>query len=176
MNDRRNILLGSLASLAAAAIILVTTILPAEYGLDPLGTGAALGIVGFSEESTGALRQENGPPETDRINFTLAPFESLEYKYALQDGASVLFEWHATGEVLFDMHGEPEGAAEGYAVSYAAGRSETNMGSFTAPFTGIHGWFWQNRSQETVSIELTTTGYFEYAVEMRDGFETRYNP
>ena len=30
--------------MVVAAIILVTAVLPAEYGLDPLGTGEALGL------------------------------------------------------------------------------------------------------------------------------------
>ena len=36
-------------ALAVATLILFTAILPAEYGIDPLRTGAALGLLGLSK-------------------------------------------------------------------------------------------------------------------------------
>src|SRR5688500_17724778 len=38
----------SAVALAIAALILITVVLPAEYGLDLLGTGAALGLMVLS--------------------------------------------------------------------------------------------------------------------------------
>ena len=46
--SKRSLVIASLAAFAGAVIILVTLILPAEYGVDPLGTGAALGVLPLS--------------------------------------------------------------------------------------------------------------------------------
>ncbi len=172
--DKRKILLASIGALLVASVLLVSVILPAEYGWDPLGTGAALGLLGMAGGDVTVLQEQAGPPRRDRIEFRLAPFEAVEYKYRLEEGHALLFQWRADGEVLYDMHAEPDGAAPGYAESFAKGRGAAGDGSYTAPFAGIHGWFWQNRGGEDVTVILQATGYFDTAVELRDGREFRY--
>src|SRR5829696_4132508 len=54
----RTLAAASAAALLAAAIILVVAVLPAEYGIDALGTGKALGFSGLSQ----AGRAEPVPP------------------------------------------------------------------------------------------------------------------
>lgn len=36
----------------------------------------------------------------------------------------------------------------------------TAHGSFIAPFTGQHGWYWRNLSDERAMITLETSGYY----------------
>jgi hypothetical protein len=93
----------------------------------------------------------------------------VEYKYRLQEGASMLYSWKATGEVAIDLHSEPDGAPEGYAESFESRNSSGSSGTYTAPFSGIHGWFWENRGRETVVVTLTTAGFYSGAQEFRDG-------
>jgi hypothetical protein len=172
--DRRRILLASGGALLLAAVLLLTVILPAEYGWDPVGTGAALGLLGMAGDDLAALREHANPWREDRIEFQLAPFESVEYKYRLAEGAILLYRWYADGEVLFDLHAEPDGAAAGYAESFARGRGAGGNGSYTSPFPGIHGWFWQNRGETDITVTLETSGYFDSAVELRDGRAFHY--
>lgn len=172
--DKRKILLASTGSLLLSAVLLTTVILPAEYGWDPLGSGTALGLMGMAGDDVAALGEQEAPWRIDRIEFQLAPFESVEYKYRLEEGAALLFQWHADGELLFDMHAEPDGAAKGYAESFATGRGAGSNGSYTAPFPGVHGWFWQNRGETDISVTLQTSGYFDSATEWRDGREFHY--
>jgi len=174
VNARRRILAASLGALLLAAAVLFAAVLPAEYGFDPLGTGAALGLTGLAQERGGALAAQGRAWRADRMAFELAPFEAVEYKYRLESGAAMLFTWRADGEVLFDLHAEPDGAAPGYAESFAKARGRGGSGTYTAPFPGIHGWFWQNRGQATVTVTLTTAGFFTGALESRDGREFEY--
>lgn len=166
---RRGILTASAAALAVAAVLLLTLILPAEYGWDPLGTGRALGLTGMARDQATALRRHAEGWREDSVALPLAPFESVEYKYRLEAGAMMLYRWRVDGEVVYDMHAEPDGAAPGYAESFAKSRDRTDSGSYTAPFAGIHGWFWQNRSGQPVTVQLETRGFFDSAVELRDG-------
>ncbi|NIW25204.1 MAG: hypothetical protein GWN29_11890, partial [Gammaproteobacteria bacterium] len=41
--------MGTLVALGAGLVLLVTTILPAEYGIDPTGIGGALGLTALTE-------------------------------------------------------------------------------------------------------------------------------
>ena len=176
MSERRRILGASALALAAAGALLVTLVLPAEYGWDPLGTGEALGLTGLADSRVSPLSRQPARWRSDRIEFELAPFEAVEYKYRLEAGDTLLFSWSSESEVLYDLHAEPDGAAPGYADSFAKSRGSTDAGSYTAPFSGIHGWFWQNRGQAPVTVRLETEGYYTEAVEMRDGCEFRYGP
>ncbi|MFT4613813.1 MAG: hypothetical protein ACI9NT_000954 [Bacteroidia bacterium] len=168
------ILAASGTALLAAAALLVTIVLPAEYGWDPLGTGAALGLTELSESEHNPLIAQSQPWHSDSITFQLAPYEAVEYKYGLNTGAVILFNWQSDGELLYDMHAEPEGAAPGYAETFSKSRASSGTGSYSAPFNGIHGWYWQNRGRQEVTLTLQTQGYFSESIEMRDGREFRY--
>lgn len=174
--ERPSLVKATILSLIAAAVILVTVVLPAEFDVDPLGTGEVLGLTGLSRTGPAAVTSEAGPFRSDRIRFELAPFESVEYKYRVEQGGGVVFSWQATGEVLFDLHAEPDGAEPGYAESFAQGRGTSGDGTYLAPFPGIHGWFWENRSMETVQVDLVTSGFYGHAIEFRDGDQSRVEP
>ena len=175
LRSGRQIALASGSALLLASILLVTVVLPAEYGWDPTGTGKAMGLLDMSQAGNSPLSMRSDPSHSDRIEFQLAPFEAVEYKYHLEAGATLLFQWRANDELLYDMHAEPEGAAPGYAQSFAKSRASESNGTYTAPFTGIHGWFWQNRTQQDITLTLRTNGFYSEAVEMRDGREFHYD-
>ena len=46
MSASRRIIVATSCALLVAAVILITSVLPAEYGWDPLGTGETLGLLG----------------------------------------------------------------------------------------------------------------------------------
>lgn len=175
----------SAAALLVAAFVLVVAVLPAEYGVDPLGAGKALGLVALSGGNTVV----EGPPvatdaglvptalakagayypaeyKFDSREITLQPYDYLEYKYHLQMGAQMLFSWKASTPVMHEFHGEPDGGPEGYFESYDKATRQGADGSFTAPFTGIHGWYWENPGGEPVTIRLTTAGFYSGALEI----------
>ncbi len=163
------ILRATLLSLALALVTLFSVVLPAEYGWDPLGIGEALGLKGFSETPANPLRYQDGDWVTDYIQFTLSPFEAVEYKYRLEAGQVLQFSWRASGEVVYEMHAEPDGAADGYADTFSKSRGDIEQGSYTAGYEGIHGWFWQNRGEQEVTVTLRAQGFLSTATEYRDG-------
>jgi hypothetical protein len=175
-SQNRKILWATIVSAMAAAVILVTVVLPAEYGLDPLGTGEMLGVLGLSHPPPTAISNEEESFRSDTIRFDLSPFQSVEYKYRLEPGASLVFSWMSTGEVLYDFHAEPDGAERGFAESFEQGRSTGANGTYIAPFPGIHGWFWENRGSSAVVVDLVTSGFYSKATEFRDGDQSDYTP
>lgn len=161
-------------ALLVAGVLLVAAVLPAEYGLDPLGTGEATGLTAIApvpqSAETAATNLEPMRPgantpqpaafKRDTMKFELGPSQGIEYKYQIEKGGSMLYSWRATGKVKFDFHGEPEGAPRGYAESYEMGEKESAAGSFFAPTSGIHGWDWENTGSTPVTITLTTAGFY----------------
>ena len=166
----RQIFATTAGALALAAIVLVAVVLPAELGVDPLGTGARLGLLGLSAPPAAALEGADGPWATHEIEFALAPFESVEYKYHLDRGAALVFSWTSTGTVVYDMHAHQDTDPPAGAQSFAAGRADAGSGSYVAPFAGVHGWFWENRGLEDVSVRLRAAGFFTAGTEYHDGW------
>jgi hypothetical protein len=158
--EPRNIALTFATSLIVAGLALVIFVLPAEYGVDPIGVGEALGINGMSGYSVSALSTEEDGYAEDYIEFALAPFESIEYKYGLNAGQAMVYSWSTEAEVIFDFHSEEVGTEPEDSVSWSIGRGQAEHGTYVAPFSGIHGWFWENRGSDDVVVRLKTTGYF----------------
>ncbi|HXD74028.1 MAG TPA: hypothetical protein VN628_09840 [Vicinamibacterales bacterium] len=218
----------TLVALAAAAAILVAFVLPAEYGIDPLHTGRALGLTdlaGANESaatnpaaeprtSTAEPRTANAEPRPTSINpvlvpsakgaptvkdvfiperqafkfdareYTLAPGEGMEVKYDMKKGAGLVYSWTASAPLAFEMHGEPdvkpagkEGTDyfESYELNDKTGKSDSH-GTFLAPTTGIHGWFWENTSDKPVTLKLSAAGYFDWIMQNRKDKHTALKP
>ena len=144
----RRIALAAVGALLVAGLLLVGVVLPAERGFDPLGTGAALGLLGLAQERPVTLRTEEYRP--DQAELVIGPSGWLEYTYRIEEGASMLFSWQATGALSYNFHSAPDGAPPGYAESFDAQDSDRAHGAYTAPFTGVHGWYWENPTAEAV--------------------------
>lgn len=175
-------------ALVAAGALLVTIVLPAEYAIDPVGTGRWLGLTQIASppltpveavSPDGALLApvQNGPVgeypaefKLDVFEITLQPYEYVEYKYHLEQGATMLYSWRATAPLLQDFHGErASGAKDGGPAEESFDKQDRRQatGSFAAPFSGIHGWYWENPGGDPVTIRMTSSGFYSGALEIR---------
>jgi hypothetical protein len=163
----RNIVIASAVAFVVALLVLFTTILPAEFGVDPLGTGELLGLTALSRESP--LEEQLEGHRQDYAEFELGPFQSVEYKYLMDFDAPMVFSWSADADLYYDMHAEPAGLGEEYAESFEQGNAASKSGSYHAPFAGIHGWFWENRGSRTVLLRIYAAGFIQTSTVFRDG-------
>jgi hypothetical protein len=164
---------GGVLALAAGVVMFV---LPAETGWDPTGVGAATGLVKIANPDNPALERGQArmeaqtvltlsdttptaePGVTDTWEFELAPYEGIEFKYTIPEGARMAFHWEASGPLDYDMHGHPFDGGPEMTESFSIAEAQVMQGTYIAPFTGIHGWFWQNRSVDTVTLRLEASG------------------
>jgi hypothetical protein len=184
---RERIAVATGAAILVAGILLVTVVLPAEYAVDPLGTGARLGLLelGVVGQQVDALNTNAATSTTtagqspiivaqekpfahDTVDFVLGPREGIEYKYRLEKGEALLYSWKATAAVNYELHAEPDGGPRGYAQSYEKkDATREASGTLTAPFSGIHGWFWENTTDQPVTVTLRSSGFYNLAHEFR---------
>lgn len=175
----RQILLGIAAAVLTAGAVLVVAVLPAEFGIDPLGVGRAFGLQELPDASEGPLKAQAMAHRADTVEFVLGPFQSLEYKYRFAEGSSMIYSWQATGTLAYDMHADPDNMeGEEFVESFDKGTATSSMGTYHAPFGGIHGWFWENRTFEEVVLRLHSAGFYEGTILFRDGgvFEQTLEP
>ena len=167
---------------ATAAILLVTAILPAEYGIDPTGVGSALGLTAMGDGKQAEQQTESATPAGEAISsqtepvggqttatiqkgevtLTLQPGEGQEVKATMTAGEEFDFSWSTANgsKVNYDQHGEVFGAASDEYTSYDKGTKASSSGKFRAPFDGTHGWYWRNRTEGPVTITVSASGQF----------------
>jgi hypothetical protein len=186
---RSKLVRSTLIAIVAAAVLLITVVLPAEYAVDPTGVGKALGLTDMgqikqqladeAEEDQAADKFEAVMPEavepkpmevpqpavpaeivwTDESVVSLNPGEAAEVKLVMKKGDTVQYVWAVDqGHLNSDLHTDD---VAGKAHSYNQGRAETeSSGDFTAVSEGAHGWYWRNRSDETVTVTLKVRGQY----------------
>ena len=173
------------AALLVAGVVLVIAVLPAEYGVDPTGIGRRLGLTAMDDVkslhalATTRAQAAAGVPtvvaqdrgyQQETIDLRIAPTDSVEYKYRLEKGEALLYSWKATGRVNYELHAEPDGAPRGYAESFEKKNAiDAAAGTLTAPFSGIHGWYWENQSDSDVTVTLSAAGFYNMSHEFRKG-------
>jgi hypothetical protein len=194
-----------------AVVILAVAILPAEYGIDPLGTGKVLGLADLAKASAQPAipagiadatiapvlePSTNGAPtvkgtfiaqpkryKIDSREYKLEPGEGMEIKYNMKKGAGLIYSWIADRNLQYEFHGEPNVKPpnvgsdyfESYELDNTAGKDQSH-GTFIAPSTGIHGWFWENKSSEPVTLKLVSAGFYDWIQENRHDKRTALDP
>ena len=170
----------TLIAIIVAAIILVTTVLPAEFGIDPSGVGDSLKKMGeikvslsdevVNEKSTSNVKVESAKKinetiesiplnyisQKGEITILLKPNEGRELKVYLKKGDQVKYSWKTDGEVInFSAHTDSD-----YHHTYSEGSKDMDEGNLKAVYDGRHGWWWRNRTDQIVKINLQVEGNY----------------
>ena len=168
--DRRSIAKAAAIALLIAAVVLVTVVLPAEYGIDPAGTGRRLGLLDLYNARTvtappvtppagGPLFPQTSSFRLDARTLVVPSLGSLEFKYELARGASMTYSWRASAPIDFDFHTEVAGRPNA-SDTFERGEAAQSHGFYTAPYDGIHGWYWENLNDTDVTVLLEAAGTF----------------
>ena len=129
---------------------------PAKAQVTAPGDKAALA-------SSATVLKSVSPFRSETMALTLKPGEGAEIKATMRKGDQFVFGWVAeNGKVEFDMHGEAVNARNDEFTSYWKGVDQAEgHGSFTAPFDGTHGWYWNNTGKAPVTVRVKVSGFFE---------------
>lgn len=179
---RRTIVLVTFGALAAALLILFAAVLPAEYNRDPTGLGRLTGIgrlwapeerkVDTATSGAPASRSYPVPFRSDIIEIPLITGNDtdggneLEYKVHLEKGASLIYSWSVSGvsdpeEFYTEFHGHTVSDGKSMTVAeYRKATGASDNGVLTAPFAGIHGWYFQNQSVPAVNVTVRLAGFY----------------
>jgi hypothetical protein len=114
-----------------------------------------------------SIKEDNEPSydyqELEKT-YTLKAWRDTEVKFKMYKWGEMTFDWQSTGTVYLDQHWEPT-TSEGKAFlpykSVKEWRFESDSGTLRAEFTGTHGWYWRNLSNEEITIKLTLKGNFK---------------
>jgi hypothetical protein len=174
----------------SAAVLLVTVVLPAEYGIDPTGVGRVLGLTEMGEIKTRLAREAaadaaaTAQPPAPPVPVAVPPAPVAappspaapaavwrdEFRFVLTPGQGTEIKLRMqAGEVArysWSVEGgvvnfDTHGDGGGRSISYEKGRAvAADEGELVAAFTGNHGWYWRNRGQADVTVVLRTAGRY----------------
>jgi hypothetical protein len=92
----------------------------------------------------------------------------LEYMIRMQAGDTVVYSWEVPGlgnpqAFNTEFHGHTDAAPGqgGDLMFYQKGAGAKASGALIAPWPGIHGWYWQNKSEGPVTVRLRMAGFYE---------------
>lgn len=164
----RTLMISLVAAFFVAFFILVTVVGPAEFGYDPTGLGQSMGLTVLAEPSQQATKAVFSCPAgeqsvnwSDIVVITVPAASGLEYKFHLEQNAELVYAWATDGSMLyFDFHGEPSGDTTGYFKRFKEATNSRSEGVLTVPFTGIHGWYWENKTKAPIQVTLKTKGQY----------------
>jgi hypothetical protein len=112
----------------------------------------------------GPLDPTKGTYKIDAIDLTLFPGQAVEYKYRLPEGSTMIYSWKADAPVRFDFHTVPDGKPVSASERFEAGETAQASGVYKAPYTGLHGWWWENSGMKEVTIRIQTAGFYSEAM------------
>lgn len=180
VQTKAELIRASVIALVAAIILLVTVILPAEYGIDALGVGRLLGldqlgaapevdpagpvpIDGAASLDLPALVRSETAARTETVTVVVPGYEGIELKADMVAGQAIVFDWRTDGTPLYtDMHGEPPNAGDNEFTSYwKENRQSGGRGMLLARFDGTHGWYWQNVTEDPVTVTVMVSGFYQ---------------
>jgi hypothetical protein len=176
--SRRRLLSTLAISLAVAGLVLVSAVLPAEYGIDPLGVGRALGLDRLGNPATAGATAPPMPAsqggrvyqqaiKSETVEVPIGAGEEIEYKVGMVEESTALYRWTSTAPLYSDFHAEPYNDLDGGPVRYLESEGiSTQSGAIRAPFSGLHGWYWRNESGQPVTVTLEVTGYWTHFKEV----------
>ena len=193
--SRRGILVLTGTAALAALLILFAAVLPAEYDRDPTGLGKLTGIgalwapeekvIERPASNVAAAVHRSYPTAYKSIEVDIPLKASgdpergdeVEYKVHLKAGSSYVYSWSVAGiavpeEFYTEFHGHTIEAGKAMTVDFY--RKETGTsdnGVLTAPFDGIHGWYFQNQSVKPVTVKLKVSGFFDLIPAGQEGNE-----
>jgi len=187
-HTRRTVIVASLA-LALAIALIVAVSVPGVRGLlatsfaqtkpqqatapqsqQPQTQPVPLNPVGGQKEGPPVTPKPGGPLtpsattyKVDAIEFFLTPDQFVEYKFRLNTGQRMIFNWKATGPVEVDFHTVPDGKPISASETYQRGQASSGSGDYRSPYPGLHGWYWKNSSKKDVKIVLNASGFWTEA-------------
>jgi hypothetical protein len=166
-----------LIAIGGALVLLVTASVAVRSGVDPLYALERLNPLGRGDTAADAspnatsLKPQASAYKTDTEDLGLIPTGTVEFKYRLKKGDTMIDSWKANRPVYFEFHTVPDGKPldkSGTFETFETAEKDQAHGVYTAPYTGLHGWYWQNRGKETVSFRLHTAGFYSEAVMISD--------
>ncbi|MEQ1484445.1 hypothetical protein [Methyloglobulus sp.] len=187
----KNFIITALGSVAITLIILFSGLLPIRFEVDPTRLAETFDSTGLSSllsrgadakvstktkgdvvvaENKGhqtvnnALNQEDIAlaEHQDTVTLVIPPKQQLTYRLAMERDYDLDYSWRTDGKPLYsEFRGETKDAKGDEFKNFGKITSNKAHGFFIIPFTGNFGWYWDNKTDQAITVRLNTKGVYK---------------
>jgi hypothetical protein len=106
--------------------------------------------------------------KTETYEIPLAAGKALEHMLRMNEGDMIVYTWATEmsepAQLTAEFHGHTDVVENqpGTVMFYTKHTNGKESGSLRAPFTGVHGWYLNNASDQDIVVQLQVAGYFTY--------------
>jgi len=110
--------------------------------------------------------QQTAAWKTGVHEIPLAAGVALEHMLTMNAGDMVIYDWTVAMDdpslLTAEFHGHTErvGTEPGTVMFYKMHTDGKESGTLRAPFTGVHGWYLNNESDQDIVVRLHVAGYY----------------
>ena len=111
-----------------------------------------------------ALNQEDTAltEHQDTVTLVIPPKQQLTYRLAMERDYDLDYSWRTDGKPLYsEFRGETKDAKGGEFKNFGKITSDKAHGFFIIPFTGNFGWYWDNKTDQAITVRLNTKGVYK---------------
>jgi hypothetical protein len=169
----------AIVSATITVIILFSGVLPIRYEIDPTRLAAILSrfadVKGLAKADGNVKGAESKVSQTDvspanqpdsllaehqdTVTLVIPPKQQLTYRLAMERDYDLDYSWVSDGKPVYsELRGETKDADF---KSFTKMTSNKAHGFFIIPFTGHFGWYWDNKSDQAITVRLTTKGVYK---------------
>ena len=172
----------TLAGLVVGTLLMLLFVLPAEFHIDLTGFGASTDLnrlAGAEEVQVKApagaaatlTHMTNVAFRTDQVDIPLESGDQpdgseIEYKVRMAAGDGLVYSWEVLNpappadQFYYDFHSQSDPEPKVKVMSHKQATGLKEAGSLSAPFNGIHGWYFQNQSDKKITVRLHLAGFY----------------
>lgn len=126
-------------------------------------------------ESPGAAKHQASAFRTDKVELVLLPAKDImrrneiEFSIRMKAGDTLVYTVSSPGAA--DVYHEFHGHTAEKVTFYKKAAGVAHHGSLTAPFDGIHGWYFDNKGDKRARVTLKLSGFYELIPPGEEGNE-----
>jgi hypothetical protein len=95
----------------------------------------------------------------DTVSLVIPPKQQLSYRLAMERDYDLEYSWNTDGKSVYaEFRGEHNDANS---KLFAKTTGNKANGFFIIPFTGRFGWHWDNKTDQAITVRLTTKGAYK---------------
>ena len=180
----------ALLSGLTAVLLVIALVLPTAYGIDPTGIGSKLGLVkaqpgqpenlartetttepsGLSPRQASKASKpivtdiDNGlePEREDTVSLVVPPKSAMAYRITMLRDYALNYHWKTDDKrVNLTFRGEGKNIPLKIFKDFSKDHSAKGQGLFIVPFPGVYGWYWENQSDQPITIWLNARGAYQ---------------
>ena len=96
------------------------------------------------------------------VTLIIPPKQQLSYMLAMERDYDLEYSWITDGKPVYaEFRGEHTDAKDANSKLFAKTASNKAHGYFIVPFTGHFGWHWDNKTDQPITVRLTTKGTYK---------------